>query len=40
MQHKIKQNMKCESKTNRKVKQKKRKRIIKTILNNNHDGIR
>ena len=39
MQHKIKQNLKGESKTNRKIKQK-RKRIIKTILNNNHDRIR
>ena len=39
MQHKIKQNLKGESKTNRKIKQK-RKRIIKTILNNNHYRIR
>ena len=31
MQHKIKQNLKDESKTNRK---------IKTVLNNNHDRIR
>ena len=39
MQHKIKQNLKGESKTNRKIKQK-RKRIIETILNNNHNIIR
>ena len=39
MQHKIKQNLKGESKTN-KNKREKRKRIIKTILNNNHDRIR
>ena len=40
MQHKIKQNSKGESKTNRKIKQKKRKIITKTILNTNHDRIR
>ena len=39
MLHTIKQNLKGESKANRKIKQK-RKRIIKTILNNNHDRIR
>ena len=31
MQHKIQQNLKGESKTNRKIKQKQKKRIIKTI---------
>ena len=39
MQHKIKQNWKGGSKTNRKIKQKEKKNNKKK-LNNNHDRIR
>ena len=39
MQRKIQQNLKGESKTNRKIKQKEKKNN-KKILNNNHDRIR
>ena len=40
MQHKIKQNLKSKSKTTRKNKKEERKRITKTILDNNHDRMR